>query len=107
MNPKYDPKGMLGSYRTSEDPFPNPADVKVFSGFGADDADLERGWCEPGIASRPDYDKANYHERWTVPKVPDEDFADTGILPDDVEFRQRELRSKGFLTRPRIPTERN
>lgn len=106
MRPIYDPKGTLGSYQSSAEPFPNPEGIRLFSGFGADDEDLERGFCEPGLAERPDYDKANYQLRSTVAKEPDEDFANTGVLPDDIEFRSRNIRSKGFLTRPRIPTER-
>ena len=27
-----------------EGPFPSPADIKVFSGYGADDADIRRGY---------------------------------------------------------------
>lgn len=107
MSRSYNPRGSLGSdLPPSETPFPKPSDVKMSAGFGVDEADLERGYCEPDLAERPEYDKANYQQRWTLPKEPDEDFANTGVMPDDYEFRARDLRSKGFLTRPRIPTER-
>lgn len=107
MGEKYNDKGMLGSHRTSAEPFQNPSGVKLFTGYGADNEDLERGYCEPSIRENPAYDKANYQDRWTVPMEPDEDQGDTSVLPDDIEFRMRERVSKGFMTRPRIPTERN
>ena len=111
---KYDDKGMLGSYRTRDSQFPNPAGMKTFTGFGADKSDLERGFCEPTIRQLPDYDKVNYSERYTEPKRSDEEDADSGLGGffgfgadrKDFEFREKERTSKGFLTRPKLPTDR-
>lgn len=103
---KYDDKGMLGSYRTSEAQFPNPEGLKTFPGFGADDADLELGFIRPEVRQLPNYDKNNYQDRWTQPKLPDEDQGNRQIMDRDFEFRTEQLRSKGMLIRPRIPTER-
>lgn len=103
---KYDDKGMLGSYRTSEVQFPNPGEVKTFPGFGADEADLELGFIRPEVSGLPNYDQANYYNRWTAPKLPDEDEGNRDSMIQDIEFRTKDIRSKGFLTRPRTPTER-
>lgn len=105
-NSSYSDHGMLGSYRTSDKQFPNPKGVKVFTGYGADEADLERGYCVPAIRELPEYDKVNYENRWTQPNIPDEDFHNTNAMQYDYEFRTKELKSKGFLTRPKLPTER-
>ena len=105
-NSSYSDKGMLSSYRTSAEQFPNPEDMVIFEGYGADAADLERGYCAPTIRELPEYDKDNYNNRWTVPSQPDEDSNNREALPYDYEFRMKELKSKGFLTRPRIPNER-
>ena len=106
-NPKYDPKGTLGSYRTSDEQTPFAEGTRLFEGFGANAEDLERGYCEPGIEDLPDYDKVNYQERWTEPSQPSEGPGNTLGMSKDYEFRMRERQSRGFLTRPRIPTERN
>lgn len=111
---KYNDKGMLGSYRTSEVQFRNPEGVKTFSGYGADDADLELGFCQPVIRALPEYDKVNYQDRYSRPKLPDEDdsagavagFFGDGSLQRDFEFREKERTSKGFLARNHIPTDR-
>ena len=103
---KYNDLGMLGSYRTSEVQFPNPAGVKTFPGFGADEADLELGFIRPEIRALPNYDKANYQDRWTQPKLPDEDLGNRQVMESDFEFRTKDLNSKGMLIRPRTPTER-
>ena len=108
-NSKYSAKGMLGSYRSADEQFQNPDGVQLFAGFGADETDLVRGFCEPNIAERPAYDKANYAERWTEPSSSDfEDAPDMSdaTMREDYEFRMKERVSKGFFTRPRIPTER-
>lgn len=105
-HPKYDQDQTLGSYRTSETPFSNPEEIHVFEGFGANKADLERGWCEAEVKELPNYDKANYHDRWSQPMLPDEDQGNRMFMNQDMEFRMKERESKGFLTRPRIPTER-
>ena len=108
-NPEYSPKGSLGlgSWPGDDAPYKPPEDMIMFEGFGADRTDLERGYCDPGIAERPDYDKRNYVDRWTEPLHPTEEQGDTQALPKDYEFRERSRMSRGFLTRPRIPTERS
>lgn len=111
---KYDDKGMLGSYRTRDSQFPNPAGVKTFTGYGAGKADLERGFCEPTIRELPNYDRVNYQDRYSQPKSPDEEdsagsvggFFGDGAMQRDFEFRQKERKSKGFLARNHIPTDR-
>ena len=103
---KYDDLGMLGSYRTSEVQFRNPKGLKTFPGFGADEADLELGFIKPEIRELPEYDKVNYHDRWTQPMLPDEDLTNRDSMARDLEFRLEQRNSKGFLTRPRTPTER-
>lgn len=103
---KYNDLGMLGSYRTSEVQFPNPKGVKTFPGFGADEADLELGFIRPTISGLPNYDQANYYNRWTQPKLPDEDEGNRESTSQDLEFRTKDLFSEGMLTRPRTPTER-
>jgi hypothetical protein len=113
-NKSYDDKGMLGSYCTRDSQFPNPAGVKTFTGYGADKADLERGFCKPTIRELPAYDKVNYADRSTEPRLPDEEDEDSGVagflgfgaMRQDFEFREKERRAKGFLTRPKIPTDR-
>lgn len=103
---KYDDKGRLGSYCTSATQFPNPEGMKVFSGYGASDADLERGFCKVAARELPDYDRANYVDRYSLPSEPDED-SDLGMsLPKDYEFRQKELHTKGMFMRQRYPRER-
>ena len=103
---KYDQSQTLGSYRTSDEQFPDPAGIVLFEGFGADKEDLVRGYCLPNVSELPNYDKANYHDRYTMPKVPDEDQGNREVMVQDMDFRMKERESKGFLTRPRIPTER-
>ena len=106
-NEGYRDRGMLGGYATNEGrPWRNPADVVMFDGYGADHADLERGYCEPGIRQDPAYDLANYKDRSSQPKVSDLGPGDVMIERDDWDFRNRNRRSEGFLTRPRIPVER-
>lgn len=104
-NEDYRDRGMLGSFTQSE-PFRNPAEVRFATGYGADEADLERGYCAPDVGREPAYDKANYELRSTQPRTSSESFGNTDTMPDDWQFRSRNQRSRGFLTRPRIPTER-
>lgn len=105
MGEKYDGKQTLGSYRTSDVQFPNPEGCKVFTGYGADASDLERGFIRPTLPELPNYDKDNYVDRYTQPR--ESDITEQGPgLSSDFEFRQKERESKGFLTRPYIPTER-
>lgn len=102
---KYDQGQTLGSYQTSEKQFPNPEGVVVFEGFGADKDDLVRGYCRPAIRNNPQYDSDNYKLRWTIPIA--SDLTEQGPeIPSDAEFRTKDLKSKGFLARPHIPTER-
>lgn len=111
---KYEDDGMLGSYCTRETQFPNPKGVKTFTGFGADKADLERGFIEPTIRELPNYDLVNYKERGSLPRLPDEEdeagavagFFGDGAMARDFEFRDKDRRAKGFLTRSKLPTDR-
>lgn len=111
---KYDDKGRLGSYCTRDSQFPNPEGMKTFTGFGADKSDLERGFCEPTIRALPDYDLANYKERYSRQKQPGDNdnttglagYLGLGVSSQDFEFREKERTSKGFLSRPKLPTDR-
>lgn len=105
-NDKYDSEGTLGSYRTSESPFPNAAGVVTFPGYGADKEDLERGFCRPTIRDLPEYKKENYEDRYTQAMDITKDYLDIFEPSPDQKFREIDRQSKGFLTRPRIPTER-
>lgn len=102
----YGDRGMLGSYSTSREAFRDPSEVKHYVGFGATAGDIDRGYCDPGIREAPAYDLANYKDRFTQPKSPDEDNGNRQTDADDWQFRGRATKSKGFFTRPRIPTER-
>lgn len=104
-HPKYDQGQTLGSYRTSETQFQNPKGINVFEGFGADKDDLVRGWCQPNLRELPNYDTQTYFDRWTLPKA--DDLVEDGPgIPRNKNFLDGDRVSKGFLTRPRIPTER-
>ena len=105
-NDGYTDQGYNGWYTPSEEPFRDPADVKYIAGYGASEEDLRRGYCEADVNRNPAYDKANYEMRSTQPRVSSEQFGNTDTMPNDFEFRSRNQRSRGFLTRPRIPTER-
>lgn len=102
----YRDRGGLGGYQTDAEPFPMPREVKFATGFGADDADLRRGWSDPLITQNPAYQFANYELRSSEPKVSNVQQGDAELMEDDWSFRNRNRRSQGFLTRPRIPTER-
>jgi hypothetical protein len=104
-NADYRDRGMLGSYSPKETPWRDPPDVKHFTGYGADEADLQRGYQEPAIRDDPAYDLDNYKMRSTQPKLSDEDEGGDA-MNDDYAFRRRNERSRGFLTRPRPPTDR-
>ena len=98
-NEGYRDRGMLGSYATNDgEPFPAPRDVRFFTGFGGSASELERGYAEPLITDNPAYDLASYKDRSSEPQDREAD--------DDWRFRNRNRRSEGFLTRPRIPNER-
>jgi len=106
-NDGYNDQGMLGNFEAHDDtPRMPPAETKFFGGFGASDEDLKRGFCKPRITEHPAYDKVNYSSRASQPRAADEDFGNTNAMPNDWEFQTRNNRSKGFLTRKRLPTER-
>lgn len=96
----------MSRYPGQDDPVYLSKDVKVFPGEGATEEDLRCGYLHVSLEEGPEFDKANYHNRYSQPRSPDEDQGNMDILERDMEFRQRERVSKGFLTRPRIPTER-
>lgn len=101
-----DPDHNLGSYQTSATPFPNPEGVKVFPGQGATAEDLERGWVKPKMREYPEYVMDNYKDKWTTPRVVDEDFNGGMDLERDLEFKKKDRETKGLFARPHIPTER-
>ena len=104
---KYSDVGQRGSYSTSRVPFAKPEGVVSYSGFGCSEDDYQRGYIVPSRADDPSYDKINYQDRGSLPRVPTESDGNTAVMPEDWEFRQRNQRARGFLTRPRMPTERN
>lgn len=104
----YSDKGMLGTYQTNDgEPWAPPVGVDYMPGYGADEADLKRGWVTADISENPAYDLQNYKERSSAPRVPDDEPGEANPMADDWAFRDRNRRAQGFLTRPRIPTERN
>ena len=106
-NAAYTDRGQRSSFATNRgDAFPDPVGLKRFAGYGADEADLVQGYVTPTMNEDPAYDLTNYKDRSTAPRRTDEDFENTQSLPNDYEFRARNRRSRGFLTRPHIPTER-
>lgn len=103
----YRDQGMLGSFATNDGkPFRSPRDVRFDPGYGADRADLARGYCEPLITEHPAYQLSNYKDRSSQPRESDVTPGNVEAMPDDWEFRNRNRRSEGFLSRPRIPQER-
>lgn len=104
-NKGYRDTGMLGSYQSEAEQFPDPAGVRHFTGYGADEADIARGFCEPKITDRAAYNLENYKYRSSEPMENNQDEG-LGGLPEDFDFRQRNRRSRGFLIRPRTPTDR-
>lgn len=106
-NSSYRDQGMRGGYAPhNRDNFPDPAGLKRFAGYGADEADLSRGFIADCTNDDPAYDAVNYRMRSTIPKTSNEDFGNTSQLPRDYAFRGRNQQSRGFLKRPHIPTER-
>lgn len=106
-NRDYSDRGQFGSFGPSNrDQFLNPPDVKMFTGYGATEADIDLGFVRPEIREDPAYDKDNYEQRSTQPTRPNEDMGETDVMRDDWEFRRRNTKARGFLTRPHIPTER-
>jgi len=106
-NESYSDRGQLGSFGPSNrEQFRNNPDTVLFDGYGATKDDIDLGFIRPGISEDPAYDKANYIGRSSEPKRSDEDFGNTNSLDRDYEFRSRNRESRGFLNRPRFPTER-
>lgn len=103
----YEDRGMLGTYSTNDGkPFAPPAEVQFFTGFGGDLEDLKRGYCDPLVTEHPAYQLSNYKDRSSQPRESDVTPGNVEAMVDDYEFRNRNRRSEGFLTRPRLPTER-
>jgi hypothetical protein len=105
-NDGYRDRGMLGNYAPSAEPFPAPPDVRFFAGYGASEADIARGYCQPLVTEDPAYALQNYKQRSTQPRESNLNAGETDTMNDDWEFRRRNTKSRGFLTRPHIPTER-
>lgn len=95
-----------GDEQDIREQYTTPAGVKTFAGYGATEDDLKRGFIEPKITDNPKYDAANYKERWTQPRQSDLDGGAQIDVPTDWEFRAKDRLSHGFLTRPRVSTER-
>lgn len=102
----YRDRGMLGFYQTDAQPFECPAGVRFDPGFGATDADLHRGWSDPLITEHPGYTLSNYKDRSSQPMEADVTPGNVEAMESDWAFRDRNRKSRGFLTRPRIPIER-
>lgn len=83
-----------------------PKGAKVETGFGCNRADANRGFCEVSGQESPERDLTNYKDRWTKPRLSDEDTPFGMNMPEDLEFRQKSRETKGMFMRPRIPTER-
>ena len=105
-NADYSDQGLLGNYSPDLEPYRDPPDVRHFAGYGATEADLNRGYVEPTIREQPAYDLSDYKSRWTQPREAFDDQGQTDITESHWDFRSRNQKSRGFLTRPRIPTER-
>lgn len=101
----YRDRGMLGFYHR-EEPWETPSEVRFFDGHGASMSDLKRGWSDPLITENPAYQLANYKDRSSQPMESDVTPGNVEMMEDDFAFRNRNRKSQGFLTRPRIPTER-
>lgn len=104
-NATYADRGMLGSYTPQSEPYRTPADVRFAVGYGMTEEDAQRGYQRAVIRDDPAYDLDNYKDRSTLPKLSDEDEGGDS-MNDDWAFRRRNERSRGFLTRPRPPTDR-
>lgn len=76
-----------------EQPFATPADVKMSAGEGASVDDLKRGFKDPDISEKPEYDLDNYKDRFT--QKPARDFQ------EDYAFRNKDRTTRGLLTRSR------
>ena len=106
-NDGYHDRGMLGFYRTNDGkPFEPVDGVQYFDGYGASMEDIKRGWSDPLITEHPAYTETNYRERYSQPKEAEVIAGTIEATPSEWEFRDRQRRTKGFLTRPRVPYER-
>lgn len=106
-NDGYHDRGALGSFATNDgEPWPSPDGVERSTGYGATEADLVRGYCEPTITQNPAYQLENYKDRSSQPRVSDVTPGNIEAKESDWSFRERNREARGFLTRPRIPTER-
>ena len=104
----YRDRGMFGFYESNRgEPFAPPSDVKFDAGYGGSEADLKRGYSEPLITNAPNYQLDSYKDRYSQPMVSDTTPGNVDAMRDDFEFHNRNRESKGFLSRPRIPRERN
>lgn len=77
------------------------SDIKRFAGYGATEKDLARGFMEPNLPERPEFDADCYKNRW-VRANGDENIWDS----ETFRFRHDHMESKGFLSRLVLPTER-
>lgn len=106
-NDGYHDRGQLGSYATNDgEPWGKLSGAKYETGYGCDMADVARGYSAPGVTQDPAYDLANYKDRYSEPKVSDLVGSDSDGVSSDWEFRSRNRRSQGFLTRSRYDTNR-
>lgn len=103
----YSDRGMLGNYSPSErEPYRCPPEVRFETGYGASMEDMHRGYCEPTIREDPAYERQNYEQRWEMSNQ------DRGGEPGDdrymqeMDFRNRNRRSKGFLRRTHLDVDR-
>jgi hypothetical protein len=95
-----------GDEQDIREQYGDPEGLKRFSGFGATEEDLRRGFVDPQITTNPKYDRSNYLDRWTQPKESLQQGGAHVSVPQDWEFRSKDSVSHGFLTRPRTSTER-
>lgn len=105
-NDGYGDRGGFGTWQDGAQQRPDPSDVKHFAGYGAAEADLVRGFCEPGIRDDPAYQLDNYRDRSSRPALSDIDEGGNYAVADDFAFRRKNTRARGFLTRPHLPTDR-
>ena len=78
--------------------------VKFFTGHGASEEELERGFIRPAIEEKPEHDAGNYRRWFSEPKGESYQPPMMGSYgPDKVrereEFKNRHRESKGFLSR--------
>jgi hypothetical protein len=112
----YKDRGAFGTYQVREDDFPDPANLKRATGWGATTEDLRRGFVRPSITDNPAYEKSNYELRSSLPRREMDGGDSRDRLNDDgsnifddadySNFRDRNMVAKGFLTRPRYSKER-